>query len=172
MWVPHFQSLLNHLNFFYSSYVFSISIVNYRYYWGGRLSSEFLSTKCQSIHILYICTDFVTQCHTGRAHTHTSPSFSKAMCQLCILRGKKILSTFLAQCAGIIWPQSVTQFSGKVLSVGIYDRLRCTRLTITWKLPDSAKVLTARSTMSWPAFKHLRNAGTQWSLLKESYQQP
>lgn len=35
---------------------------------GRRLSSEFHSTKCQSIRILYICTDFVTKCHTGRAH--------------------------------------------------------------------------------------------------------
>lgn len=163
MWVPHFHSLPSHFNFFYSSYAFSISIVNYRYYWGRRLSSEFLSTKCQSIRILYICTDFVTQCHTGRAHTHTSRLRFQRLCvssAYCVAR-RYYRQHFLHNVQVLYGPRSVIQISGKVLSVGIYDRLRCTRLTITRKLPDSAKVLTARSTMSWPAFKHLRNAGTQ-----------
>lgn len=40
-----------------------------------------------------------------------------------------------------------------MLREGVHDTFRCTRLNITRKLPDSAKVLTARSAMSCPAFK-------------------
>lgn len=56
-----------------------------------------------------------------------------------------------------------------MLREGIHDRSRCTRLNITRKLPDSAKVLTARSAMSCPSFKSLWNTWTQWSLFKEFY---
>lgn len=60
-------------NVFYSSYIM-LNKHRYRYHYLKKknpllVSSEFIRTKCSSIHVLYIiCTDFITKCHTTRAH--------------------------------------------------------------------------------------------------------
>lgn len=71
----------------------------------------------------------------------------------------------------VLYSQSVKQISGKVLREGIHDRFRSTRLNITRKLPDSAKVLTARSAMSCLAFKSLQYVNTM-KLVQGSYHSP